>query len=293
VIDEGKKTEPSSDNLVVKIFGPLISIVVGTVLGWLPGGLAGVLGPYLMPLGAVTGGIGGLVFYRYVGVLGAGNDPKGSPERKSYDALRKSLRGGNIAVRLYSDWLIQSLDAVDRFFGDAGMADRTLFPRVFGLKKTPAPLWTAPAFDRCLLLALLYPIATIFTIWAVSGHVGPAEAALGLKADIAAWRRGLAVAFVGVSIVLLVSVRTHRMERSKSVAGAIAIAGVLALALILTLADASAVAVAVASAVAAAVAGSFAKKSGDRVDGSSFPNSIFAVRGICEQGGSITTKLSH
>jgi hypothetical protein len=29
------------------------------------------------------------------------------------------------------------------------------------------PLWTAPAFDRCLLLALIYPIMAIFLIWAV------------------------------------------------------------------------------------------------------------------------------
>jgi hypothetical protein len=49
---------------------------------------------------------------------------------------------------------------------------RSLFPHAFGLR-TPAPLRTAPAFDRCLLLALLYPILTIFLIWAVSGHVGP------------------------------------------------------------------------------------------------------------------------
>jgi len=70
------------------------------------------------------------------------------------------------------------------------MADRTLFPLAFGPKKA-APLWTAPAFDRCLLLALLYPIATIFAIWAISGHVGPAERALGLKPDNAGWVRSL------------------------------------------------------------------------------------------------------
>jgi hypothetical protein len=44
---------------------------------------------------------------------------------------------------------------LERFFGDAGMADRTLFPRVFGLKK-PAPLWTAPSFDRCLAIWLIW-----------------------------------------------------------------------------------------------------------------------------------------
>jgi hypothetical protein len=106
--------------------------------------------------------------------------------------LRKSLRGGNIAARLYVDWMSTSLDAVDRFFGDAGMADQTLFPGAFGLK-TPAPLWTAPAFDRCLLLALIYPIVTIFIIWAVSGHIGPTGAALRLTANLAGWRRGLGV----------------------------------------------------------------------------------------------------
>jgi hypothetical protein len=59
------------------------------------------------------------------------------------------------------------------------MADRTLFPHAFGLR-TPAQLWTAPAFDRCLLLALAYPIVTVFIMWGVSGHVGPAEKVLGL-----------------------------------------------------------------------------------------------------------------
>jgi hypothetical protein len=45
------------------------------------------------------------------------------------------------------------------------------------------PRWTAPAFDRCLLLALIYPIVTVFAVWALSGHVGPAERALGLRPD--------------------------------------------------------------------------------------------------------------
>ena len=122
--------------------------------------------------------------------------PEGSLERQDYDRLRAGLAGGNLAARLYAKWLTAFLDGVERFFGDVGMADRTLFPRAFGLKK-PAPLWTAPAFDRCLLLALIYPIATIFVIWAISGHVGPAEAALGLKPDISGWSRGFAAAAMG------------------------------------------------------------------------------------------------
>src|SRR5262249_69495 len=139
--------------------------------------------------------------------------------------------GGNLASRLYSDWLTKFLDAVDRFFGDAGTADRTLFPRAFGLK-TPAPLWTAPALDRCLLLALIYPIVTIFIIWAASGHVGPAEAALGLQADIPGWRRGLAVGLLGLSIFLIFFAgRTERlMLGAVAVAVAVAVAGAVAVA---------------------------------------------------------------
>jgi hypothetical protein len=104
-----------------------------------------------------------LVWSRYFTMLGASDGPVGSRDREGYDALRENLATGGPAVHLYARWLTPFLDKVDRFFGDAGMADRTLFPHAFGLK-TPAPLWTAPAFDRCLWLALLYPIFTIFII---------------------------------------------------------------------------------------------------------------------------------
>ena len=174
--------EPSPDKIVIGAIGPLITTVIGAAIGWLPGGLTGAIGSPLTVLLAAVGGISGLAFSlmykRYIGVLGAGGGRKGYPAREAYEGLRASLSGGNLAPRLYADWLTKFLDALDRFFGDAGKADQTLFPHAFGLK-TPAPLWTAPAFDRCLLLALLYPIVTIFIIWAVSGHVGPAEAALG------------------------------------------------------------------------------------------------------------------
>ncbi len=143
----------------------------------------------------------GLIFWRYLRILGVGGSPPGSLERQAYEALRESLATGGRPVRLYSRWLTKCLDMVDRFFGDAGMTDRTLFPHVFWLR-TPAPLWTAPAFDRCLLLALIYPIFTILIIWAVSGDVGPA-AALGLRPDLAGWRRGLLVAMIGTTVFAL------------------------------------------------------------------------------------------
>jgi hypothetical protein len=230
--------EPSPDKIVTGAIGPLITTVIGAAVGWLPGGLTGAIGSALTVLLTALGGISGLAFSlmykRYIGVLGAGADAKGSPERKSYDALRRSLRGGNIATRLYADWLTKFLDAVDRFFGDAGMADRTLFPRAFGLK-TPAPLWTAPAFDRCLLLSLIYPFATILIIWAASGHVGPAETALRLNADLAGWQRGLAVGLIGLSTVSLWQARRRYKSTgwlAVPVAGAVgvAVAGALAVA---------------------------------------------------------------
>jgi hypothetical protein len=92
----------------------------------------------------------GLVYRRYLLLLGA--DRKKPAERQAYDALRASLAEGNIAARLYAEWLSRFHDWIDHFFRDAGMPDRTLFPHAFGLR-TPAPLWTASAFDRCLLLA--------------------------------------------------------------------------------------------------------------------------------------------
>jgi hypothetical protein len=139
------------------------------------------------------------IYKYYFGVLAQGMQPEESLERQDYDRLRASLAGGNLAARLYAKWLTAFLDGVERFFGDAGMADKTLFPHAFGVKK-PAPLWTAPAFDRCLLLALIYPIVTIFFIWAISGRVGPAEAALGLNPRVPGWSRGLAAAAIGFSI---------------------------------------------------------------------------------------------
>ena len=160
-------------------------------------------------LSAVSGLTLALIFWRYLGILGAGAEAPGSLERQAYDALRASLPIGGLPALLYSRWLTRFLDAVDGFLGDAGMAYPTLFPRAFGLR-TPAPLWTAAAFDRCLLLALIYPIGTILLMWAVSGHVGPAEAALHLKSDLPGWQRGFAVAIV--AILVLAVLRAARLK---------------------------------------------------------------------------------
>jgi hypothetical protein len=192
--------EASPDTVVVKIIGPLITAVIGAAIAWL--GLTGVFASAVTALFGTICGLAALAFHlmyqRYVGVLAAGGRRKGSPVRGAYDRLRESLTGGNLAERLYAERLMAFLDAVDRFFGDAGMAERTLFPHAFWLR-TPAPLWTASALDRCLLLALIYPVVSIFCVWAISGHVGPVETTLGLQPDITGWKRGIAVAALGLA----------------------------------------------------------------------------------------------
>jgi len=177
------------------------------LLGWLAGGSA--LAALASVVLAVCALVLGLIYRRYLLILGA--DRRKPAERQAYDAVRNSLAEGNIAARLYAERLTRFLDWVDRFFGDAGNADRTLFPHAFGLR-TPAPLWTAPAFDRCLLLALFYPIFTVFAIWAVTGHVGSAEASLRLNSDLPVWQR--AVAASGVGCLLFISWHS-RQRRSR------------------------------------------------------------------------------
>jgi hypothetical protein len=207
----------SSETTVGKFVGAPIMAAIGAWLGWLTGGPTGALGSAPAQLLAIGGGTCGLIFAliyaRNVGVLGAGGEEKDTPERQAYDALRKSLAEGSLAARLYARWLTSFLDAVDRFFGDA----LHLGQRAFGLR-TPAPLWTAASLNRCLLLALIYPIATIFIFWAISGHVGPAENALHLHPRLGAWQRWLATAVFGISVFALSrAVRETRWKRLISI----------------------------------------------------------------------------
>jgi hypothetical protein len=56
------------------------------------------------------GGHGRTVIRVYLGVLAQGAKPEGSVERQDYDKLRASLKGGNLAARLYAKWLTAFLD---------------------------------------------------------------------------------------------------------------------------------------------------------------------------------------
>ncbi|MGH6834980.1 MAG: hypothetical protein ACREC9_05395, partial [Methylocella sp.] len=205
-----------------KVIDEPVKTIVECVAGLVP---EGPLRTLLYVIAGLCVAVAPFIYKYYLGVLAQGAKPEGSIERQDYDSLRASLKEGNLATRLYAKWLTKFLDAVEWFFGDAGMADRTLFPHAFGLKK-PAPLWTAPALDRCLLIALLYPIATIFFIWAVSGHVGPAEAALCLSPAIPSWQRSLAVAAFGFFSFAIWGVNlTRGWKHWQRVAAAVAVGG--------------------------------------------------------------------
>jgi hypothetical protein len=147
--------------------------------------------------------LGAVFIYRYyVGLLAEGSAPEGSLERRDYDRLRVSLAGDNLATSLYARWLSAFLDRVEQFFDDTGLASRTPFLPNFLRLRTAAPLWSGPALDRCLLLAFVYPAATIFLIWVISGFAGPAEAALTLQPNVAGWLRGLSLVAIGFAIFL-------------------------------------------------------------------------------------------
>lgn len=225
---------------------------IGDPLGTLGAALAGFVpeGPLRTAVLLVYGlcvAIAPFIYKYYLGVLAQGAAPEGSIERQDYDRLRAGLAGDNLAARLYAKWLTAFLDGVERFFGDAGIEGQ----RAFWLKK-PAPLWSAPALDRCLLLALIYPIATIFIIWAISGHVGPAEAALGLKRDADGWRRAGAAG--SLALLTFVHWRLAQPPASRRGSGDIALSLALSLSLPLALALALSLALALALSLALALA---------------------------------------
>lgn len=125
---------------------------------------------------------------------------KGSRERERADGLRERLEQGGGAGKIYEATLTRFLKAVDRFFGDADPTVKTLWPRAFGYHGQ-APFWTAPAYDRCLTIALLYPLLAMLIIWTATGSVGPGERAMGLGANVEDWRRWVGLLLLAISWV--------------------------------------------------------------------------------------------
>jgi hypothetical protein len=193
VFSEGaSSSETFYCSVAANVIGGVIAGVIVTALLWVATKSGGDVNPALAVLALLASGAGGVAFavtyQRYTAVV----TRRGPHTRAACNRLRRHLKAGWLAAETYTQRLTAALDATDGFFGDASMADRTLFPHAFSLR-TLAPLWTAPTFDRYLLLALLYPIATIILMWAASGHVGPAEKAFLLLPDLPGGRHVTAV----------------------------------------------------------------------------------------------------
>ena len=173
-------------------------------------------------------------------------------QRQKFDSFKAQLEAGGRVAAIYERTLTRALGAVDRFFGDADPAVPTLWPGAFGFTGRK-PFWTAPAYDRCLIIALIYPLAMMYVIWGYSGHVGPGEAAIGLPPGIAGWQRLLAI-----EAILMMLLSFYAMQKAERWYNKIIVFIVtVALAVALPFAAGGALALAVAVIGAAAVAGAF------------------------------------
>ena len=251
-----KFTENIEAQIIGTIIGGVILLAPAAIFAGAAPLLAAVLGQqatYLVELflGSATFLFTVVAGHYYFLVLPGKKDPAGTPGRKRYDALWKGLAAGGTAARVYSEKLTTALQVVDRFFGDAGTRGQRAF-----ILSNPAPLWTSASLHRCLLLAFLYPNAAIFLIWAVSGDVGPAEAAFGLPVNLPWWLR--TASSLGLAFAILSYCNFKRCTGRKSLMWLLLIpVGVMVIANTVAEGGAGAVggSVGVAAAAAAAVAG--------------------------------------
>lgn len=112
----------------------------------------------------------------------------------------------------YRLFIAHGLDWLDRCLGDVGRADLS-WRRNFGGQPS-VPDWTGPALDTCALLAVIYPMATVWLVWAFSGEGGPIADLLGLQAGADLWRRILVCFAVLALVAVLVLTMKARGRRS-------------------------------------------------------------------------------
>ena len=206
-------SDPRLDNLLITIIGG--TLVVLLALPWTGGALA-FLKPdaegYALNLllwYLVVGGLCGLaiLFVRYLRLIEGASGEARSLERIAYLEFRRRLEAGGTAGRIYAEQLTRLLAAVDRFFGDAGKAAAAGWRKPFRLQAA-VPLWSVPAFDRCLFLALLYPTVVAFLIWSITGESGLLSGALRLDHSASPNTR-----LVGLLSVLTFSVAAWHLIR--------------------------------------------------------------------------------
>jgi hypothetical protein len=177
--DQDKSEQTAFANHAVSWLNSFIGAVFLAAIGFLLGPIIKLLPTSLSYILAASCIIG-IGYYVYLNVR-LGGSATGSEHRAWYEEFRFGFLTDNFNGR-YAREVQRIIAATDRFFGDADQAGKSLFPRAFGLRM-PAPLWTAASYDRCLLLALAYPLLAIVIFWAAWGSaaMGQLEAALGMK----------------------------------------------------------------------------------------------------------------
>lgn len=176
----GPKSSSSWFNLAV----PLIS---AATVWWISD-----MNPFklLAVAAGVIGAIGFLRFQRYSEILSYGSAPPETHRFRVYNRFRATLSEGGLFKWIFFYGIQNFLLALQRFFLDADKKSSAFTRRTFGLKE-PSPLWTAPAFDRCLLLAVIYPLTSIILFWSVIPEVNQAQKVLHLPQELEPWQRGL------------------------------------------------------------------------------------------------------
>ena len=140
------------------------------------------------------------------------------------DRLLRSLRLGGDLRRHYVFWVTRALNWIDRFLGDAGKAAQSL--RVpFIRNRRRAPYWTGWSFDKCALLAVVYPFMGMFATWVWAGEAGEVGETLGLT-KASPWVR--IVALVMVLWMIFALARSRRATGWRSVLWLLAAVGAYA-----------------------------------------------------------------
>jgi hypothetical protein len=169
--------------------------------------------------------------------------------------LREALEAGGGLRRLYIRLLTPALDRLDRFLGDSDKAAFSLSSPF--RNREPHPYWTAWSFDRCALLALFYPLLSLFAVWACTGESESTAEWLGMQHGALSPRLISAATIILITIAFWRSRHTIAIISTIAFAVAGAIAGTHTVASAVTdsrvVTGAVAGAVAVASAVAIAV----------------------------------------
>src|SRR5262249_17324841 len=149
----------------------------------------------------LLGAVSVLVFNRYLAILSEPATLR-MGESSPYDRLRFTLQAGGLIKQIVFRGMSNFLAAVDQFFYDADKRETTLGSRLFRLKH-PAPLWTASAFDRCLLIAAIYPLTSLIVFWALTGVSSQAQGVVKLPGNLDPWQLKLQFISLGVEFLAI------------------------------------------------------------------------------------------